>query len=116
VERWTEATKRFPKYPKSHIMRAKALMAAGQGEAAGVVIDLALQQFPGHVGVALQHAYNAKHASDWPLAAQRFRHVVALFPDNLEAANQLEICLRKLETRQVEGQSNGADNDGMAGS
>lgn len=94
--RWREARARAPGEPAVYTGEANTLRQLRRPADAEAVLAAAAARWPDAAGFRLDLAEAAAEAGDWPLAAARFRRIVAAEPDNLAAREQLIEALMAL--------------------
>jgi capsular polysaccharide biosynthesis protein/predicted Zn-dependent protease len=84
--RWEAVRDGFPDSPLGHLGIAAALRELGQLDAAETAFAAAVEQFPGDVWAAHNHAGMAARRGDWPEALRRWEAIREHFPEHAAAA------------------------------
>jgi tetratricopeptide (TPR) repeat protein len=97
---WRDVRARFTDIPDGYRGEAAALVDVGRLDEADAVLVEGLKHFADNFELAGDHARIAEYRPNWPLAAGRWREVVARCPD--EPAAHIELCNSLLKSGQPE--------------
>ena len=79
---WHEIRAAYPAAPAGYIGAATVLKKMKRNKEANDVLSEARQKLPGNERVAVEHAWAAHHAADWPEANRRWAEIRSQFPDS----------------------------------
>jgi tetratricopeptide (TPR) repeat protein len=81
LDGWTDIRQRFPNSPAGYVGYAEALLKAARYEDAEAWLAKAVALFPHEPWAAIHFARAAILRRDWTAALERWRHVMAAFPE-----------------------------------
>jgi tetratricopeptide (TPR) repeat protein len=115
LRRWQLVMGRFPGNADGASGAAVALEQLHRFDELEEMLAAAVDRFPAHASLAIDHARTAQHRQDWPEALRRWEAARSRFPDNQQISEGRGGVLFRVQTDAIDrGAGDAATSSGLA--